>query len=50
MIEAKRRFLYVAGTLEYSDVFKMLHRTEICIYWNTDDEDFDYCGVHNDVE
>jgi hypothetical protein len=49
-IEGQKRFMYVAGTVEYDDVFNMHHRTEICWYWNTEDEDFDVCSTHNNVE
>jgi hypothetical protein len=45
-----RKFVYVAGTLEYSDVFGDQHRTEFCIHWSATNNDWEFCKTHNKIE
>jgi hypothetical protein len=47
---APKRFVYVAGTIEYRDVFNELHVTEYCARWSNLNSNWEFCQTHNKIE
>jgi hypothetical protein len=45
-----KRFIYAAGTVEYSDVFSERHTSEFCARWSVSHGDWEWCTLHNHIE